>query len=165
MKPGDKNIQILDTIMKSKGIQEANHLTTISNGLFYIKELESSMFNSIPKNILRDIPKEYRNKAIDTMACRYPEILDKEIQVPISFSEDLRYDFTIFKIENNEVVFYKTFEMQGEGHFIPIFGLKAYIKTILSDIIKESFGTIMIPLMNGYKKEEILSSYIDSVLK
>lgn len=56
-----------------------------------------------------------------------------------TISDDLRYDFIIFKVENNNLVFCKTFEIQGEGHFEPIFGITNFIKTILSDAIKKDF--------------------------
>lgn len=162
MRPGEKNILILKKMMSKFNIEQKLNITTKEDGIFYSIEIDSNQLNFISQSYLNRIPKEIRDKALDRITSLHPSLIEN-IEIPFKFNETLRYDFVIYKVLNNKVTFLKTFELQGDGHFETIFGVDDFIKTILSDVIKEETGTIMIPFYKGIQKEKILQEIIKKV--
>lgn len=159
MSAGVKNLKILKEEMTNLGIREVSGFDTSKDGWAYILEYPSDNLPLINNSLLKNIPKDIRDEAFNNIISFHPYLIDEELFIPRSFKKPLRYDFVLFKVENKTIVKYKTYELQGEGHLEPIWGKEgkiAYIKTVLSDVIKERFGTVMIPFYNGTFKEKSL---------
>lgn len=165
MRPGERNVEILKSVMSELGISEiAGPPSLKKEGLFYSLECPSKFLNLIKESELKDIPRHFRNRAKDIICERYPEIFEdnKDFVVPKSFETgSLSYDFVLFEVKDGKIQF-KTFEIQGEGHFYPVFGIETFVKTILSDVIKDAYGTQMIyfAYYNNSQKKEVLKDVI-----
>lgn len=160
MNPGEKNLILLRKEMNYLGIKETNGFNTSSDGWFFILEYPSDSLPLIKNSLLKDIPKNFRDKARERIISLRPDLANEQLNIPKSFKDCLRYDFILFEVKNHQVIKYKTYEIQGEHHFETIFGLDNFCKTILSDIIKEYFGTVMIPFYKGMKKDLYLRQFL-----
>lgn len=161
MKPGEKNLKILKDVMNSFNIKELSSFSIKEDGWFFILEVPCETLPLIKTKDIKNIPKRIISSSLNRIYQVCPELANEEIEIPKNFKTSLRYDFVLFKVYNHSIEKYKTFEIQGDGHYSPYcFGLSNFVSTILSDIIKEENGTIMIPFYKGINKEKFLSDII-----
>lgn len=91
----------------------------------------------------------------------YPDLIN-EVKSIFNFRKShlqlLRYDLFISKVQQQKIVSYCSFEMQGDQHFDSsiCFGYlngdsNTYADSVVSDEIKSSVGTILIPMRSGFE--------------
>lgn len=165
---GEKNVKILRENMAELNVHEVSGFDNSKDGLFFIVEYPADCLPLIEPSLLKRIPKELRDEALDKIMSLAPFLKD-ELEIPSSFKTSLRYDFVLFRVKKGNIT-YKTYEIQGEGHVENIFSTKAFCKTILSDLIKEKHGTKMIPLYDCgkndvEKKKKRLLSFLQEEIK
>lgn len=160
MRPGEKTLMLLRKEMDFLGIREVEGFDTSEDGWAFILEYPSDSLPLINNSLLKNIPKNFRDKAYQKIISLHPYLVEEELIIPKRFKDSLKYDFILFEVKNHKINKYKTYEIQGDGHFDYVFGLKAFCETILSDVIKENFGTVMIPFHKGIMKDVYLRDFL-----
>lgn len=124
-------------------------LEGMNDGFYFATEVSTNGF------IVRSDHYLYKDKVIQKLRnkniCKGIKIAERE---SVKTHKEMWYDFILFEIKDHELTWYKTIEINGEGHFVPSFdpneekALEKFVDTLYSDQIKRSNGTSFISYAN-----------------